>query len=87
MDQIMAFLIGLIAATLGAIATGGGLISVPGMIFLGLSPASAIATTRLNLLGGGITAVYRYSKAGAIQKKHLGYFLFVSLALSAPSYC
>ena len=79
MDQIAAFFIGLASATIGAIAAGGGLISIPGMIFLGLSPASAIATTRLNVLGGGLLAVYRYRKAGAVLWKHTIYFLIIAI--------
>ncbi|MEK7594114.1 MAG: sulfite exporter TauE/SafE family protein [Patescibacteria group bacterium] len=79
MDQVAAFLLGLTSATVGAIAAGGGLISIPGMIFLGLTPVSAIATTRLNIMSGGILAINQYRKAGVLVWKYIVPFLLISL--------
>lgn len=53
MEAVGAFLIGLASGMVGAISTGGGLIYVPALIILGISPVSAIATTRLSALSGG----------------------------------
>jgi uncharacterized membrane protein YfcA len=79
MDQVAAFFIGLISATVGAISAGGGLISIPAMIFLGLSPISAIATTRLNLFSGGLSATVRYTKANVIPWRQAIGFAIVAI--------
>lgn len=52
MDYIFAFLLGLIPGFLSNIAGGGaGLIAVPSLMALGLSPISAIATTKFGAVG------------------------------------
>ena len=79
MDWIAAFFIGFLAAFVGAIASGGGLIAIPGLIFLGASPISAIATSRLNLMSGGISAVYRYRKDGAVIWKYIPHFFILAI--------
>lgn len=78
MEMLGAFLIGLTAGTVGAISTGGGLISIPGAIFLGLSPVSAIATTRLSAISGGLAALFKYNKGKAILWQYLPYFMVIS---------
>ncbi|HSW85387.1 MAG TPA: sulfite exporter TauE/SafE family protein [Candidatus Saccharimonadales bacterium] len=79
MDALAAFVIGLLASIVGAIATGGGLISIPGLIFLGASPVTAIATTRLNLMTAGISATLRYQKDGVVLWKYIPKFLVLGL--------
>jgi uncharacterized membrane protein YfcA len=79
MNDLVAFVIGFTAALIGAIASGGGLISIPGLIFLGITPVSAIATTRLNLMTGGLSAIYRYRKDGAVLLKYMPQFLVLGL--------
>ena len=74
-----ALLIGLVAGMVGAISTGGGLISVPAVIFLGLSPVSAIATTRLSAISGGLTSLFKYHKGKVIVWKYMLYFMVISL--------
>jgi uncharacterized membrane protein YfcA len=71
--------LGFSAALVGAIAAGGGLISVPGMIYLGLSPVNAIATTRLNVISGGLTAIYRYRRGGFIVRNYLPVMTFLAI--------
>ncbi len=79
MEVIGAFLIGLASGLVGAISTGGGLISIPGLIFLGQSPISAIATTRLSAISGGAAALFKYHKGKAIIWKYLPIFMVISL--------
>ena len=71
MDAILAFIIGLFAGFIGSIAAGGGLISIPGLIFLGANPIVAIATTRLNVIAGGSVSLYKYAKANVVLWKYL----------------
>ena len=79
MEFVVAFVIGLASGMVGAISTGGGLISIPGLIFLGLSPVSAIATTRLSAISGGVASLLKYQKGKAIIWKYLPTFMVVSL--------
>jgi|TARA_B100002003_G_scaffold233684_1_gene246796 uncharacterized membrane protein YfcA len=39
---------------------GGSLISVPALIFMGLSPNIAVATTRFGSLGGAFSSIVRF---------------------------
>src|SRR5579884_4158514 len=80
MHQLLAFLLGFIAAFIGAIASGGGLISIPGLVFIGLPPVAAIATSRLNLLAGGSSAIYRYKKDGAVLWRFILPLLVLGIA-------
>jgi uncharacterized membrane protein YfcA len=80
MDTVAAFFIGFVAAFIGAIATGGGLISIPGLMFLGAGPVSAIATSRLNLIAGGISAVLRFRKNNTVQWKYIPQLFIIALA-------
>lgn len=79
MDTIAAFLIGFAAGFIGSISAGGGLISIPGLIFLGANPISAIATTRLNLVAGGSVSLYKYAKGGVVLWKFLPPLLIPAL--------
>src|SRR4051812_39948295 len=68
---ILSFGLGLTSGFVGALSSGGGLISIPGLIFMGLSPSAAIATTRLNVLSAGAFSLYRYNKQGVVQWKEM----------------
>ncbi len=74
-----AFVVGFLAALLGSISTGANLVSVPGLIFLGLSPISAIATTRLSAIGGGLAVVYRYNRAKKVLWRYIPQFVVVAV--------
>jgi uncharacterized membrane protein YfcA len=79
MESIAAFLIGFLAGFIGSISAGGGLISIPGLIFLGANPITAIATTRLNLIAGGTVALYKYAKGGVVLWKYIPQFFVIAL--------
>ncbi len=71
----LSFLTGTISGFVGALSTGGGLISIPALIFMGLSPGSAIATTRLSALSGAISSFFRFRKGNVIIWQHIPYFI------------
>ena len=50
---LLTFVLGLFASFFGTVVGSGGLLSIPGLIFLGLSPQVAIATNRLAAIGMG----------------------------------
>lgn len=78
--MIAAFLVGIASGALNAISTGGGLISVPGLLLMGVSPLAAIATTRLSVLSGGIAALAEYRKSRAVQWRYVPAFLCLAIA-------
>lgn len=62
----LTFFVGGIAAVIGAMVGGGGLISIPLLIFLGLPPQVAIATNKFGSAGLTIGAVIKFWKSGHI---------------------
>jgi uncharacterized membrane protein YfcA len=65
---ILLFAIGFIANFIGSMIGGGGLISIPSLIFIGLSPQVAIATDRFSSIGQS-TSIFKYHKASKINYK------------------
>ena len=78
MDAVLSFdflfLIFAIATAAGfvdSIAGGGGLITVPALLSLGLSPVQALATNKLQATGGTLSASYYFISRGAVQLKSM----------------
>lgn len=63
------FVIGAIAAFIGVNVGGGGLISIPALIFFGLPPQIAIATNRLASLGIGLGGLAKFRKHNKVDYK------------------
>jgi len=61
------FLTGFCAGFVDSIAGGGGLITVPVLLSLGLSPADALGTNKLQSSFGSASATFHYSRAGLIS--------------------
>jgi len=59
--------IGLVAGFIGAIAGGGGMITVPFLLFLGLPPQIALATSKFGGLGMCFGAIIKFVKEKKIQ--------------------
>ena len=61
-----------VAATAGfvdSIAGGGGLIAIPALLSVGLSPVQALATNKLQACGGSFSASYYFVSRGAVKLK------------------
>ena len=65
---LLLLFIGFIANFLGSIVGGGGVISIPALIFLGLPPQTAIATDRFASMGES-ACIFKYHKSGKINYK------------------
>src|SRR5882762_7862242 len=63
------FLTGLSAGFVDSIAGGGGLITVPVLLSLGLTPADALGTNKLQACFGSGSATFHYGRAGLIDWK------------------
>lgn len=77
--SILAFLVGIVSGFIASLSSGGGLLAIPGVIFLGLSPSAAIATTRLDALSSELAALLRYKKEKVIHRGHLISLIIVSI--------
>lgn len=66
---IILFFTGLMAGTIDAIAGGGGLISLPVLLSLGVPPHIALGTNKLQSTVGTMVATYSYYKARLFNMK------------------
>ncbi len=64
---LLLFLTGLAAGFVDAIAGGGGLITVPVFLSLGMGPADALGTNKLQATFGSGSAAWHYGRAGLIS--------------------
>jgi uncharacterized membrane protein YfcA len=79
---LLLFLSGLAAGFVDSIAGGGGLITVPALLFAGLPPQIALGTNKLQSSCGTALAVYRYAGSGLVRWKDVR-FAVVASFLSA----
>ena len=66
---LILFLTGLAAGFVDAIAGGGGLITVPVLLSLGLSPQDALGTNKLQATFGSGSATWHFAAAGLVDFK------------------
>lgn len=67
---IAILIIGLVCGFIGAIAGGGGLISIPFLIFLGIPPQITLATNKFGGLGLSFGALFKFIKEKKIIWKY-----------------
>lgn len=63
------FLVGLCAGLVDAVAGGGGVISLPVLLNLGLPVPLALGTNKLQASFGAVMAVFRYARQGLLDKR------------------
>jgi uncharacterized membrane protein YfcA len=61
------FLVAMLAGFIDSIAGGGGLLTVPALLAVGLSPAQALATNKLQSVGGSFSASLYFIRRGAVK--------------------
>ena len=87
-DHLVLFCVGAIAGIIGINVGGGGLITIPGLLFLGLPPTQAIATNQFATLGVGTLGWFRFNKLRQIDYRlalPFGIFSFLGAILGARS--
>lgn len=72
------FIIGFVASWVGSMVGGGGLLSIPFLIFLGLPPQVAVATNKFSAIGLKLTAFYRYWKEEKILWRYVKPLIVIS---------
>lgn len=63
------FLTGLVAGMVDAMAGGGGIITIPVLLNLGVPPAFALGTNKLQASFGSVSAAWHFSRAGTVDWK------------------
>lgn len=66
------FSVGLTAGVVDAIAGGGGLITFPTLLLVGLSPVQALATNKIQALASVVSSAHRYIRSGAVERRAIG---------------
>ncbi|EON71897.1 TSUP family transporter [Lysinibacillus sphaericus] len=64
---LILILIGFLAAFIDSVVGGGGLIALPALLFLGLNPTTAIATSKLASSIGLVTSTISFYRSGKID--------------------
>ncbi|MEJ9282417.1 MULTISPECIES: TSUP family transporter [Ureibacillus] len=83
---ITLFLFGFLAAFIDSVVGGGGLISLPALMFTGLSPSAAVATNKLAGTLGSLTSTISFYRSGKMDLhtvKHLFPFVFIAAMIGA----
>jgi uncharacterized membrane protein YfcA len=82
--QVVALaLVALVAGTVDAIAGGGGLLTVPALLAVGLPPDLALGTNKGQSVFGSFTSMARFLRAGAVDPRRARWALPLGLAGSA----
>lgn len=63
--------IGICAGVIEATAGGSGLIVIPLLLILGVSPTTAMATSKLQYAFGAMTSIFRFHRARLVQWKNI----------------
>ena len=72
---IILFFVAFFASLIDSIAGGGGLLTTPSMLILGISPLNVLATNKFQSCFGTFTSTYNYYKNGLLtEKKKSMYF-------------
>ena len=72
---IILFFVAFIASLIDSIAGGGGLLTTPSILILGISPLNVLATNKFQSCFGTFTSTYNYYKNGLLtEKKKSMYF-------------
>ncbi|MBI1839245.1 MAG: TSUP family transporter [Verrucomicrobia bacterium] len=74
---------GLLAGFVDSIAGGGGLITLPALLWAGMPPSLALGTNKLQASFGATVACFRYMRGGLIQRPGLILGLALSFAFAA----
>ena len=79
---LLSLLLGLTSGFIGGIATGAGMLAIPGLMFMGLPPVAAIATT--SLVGfSTVSSGLKFHRAKIIESRRALPFMFIGIAGNA----
>jgi hypothetical protein len=79
MEILAAALLGLASGFISALSTGGGLLTIPGLILLGVPPVAAIATSRLGAVSAAVSSSILYHRGGMVVWRYMPYFAVIAV--------
>ncbi|CAM3467458.1 MULTISPECIES: sulfite exporter TauE/SafE family protein [Yersinia] len=74
------FLVALLAGFIDSIAGGGGLLTIPALLAVGVPPTQALATNKLQSVGGSFSASLYFIRCGAVNLKEQRLTITLTLA-------
>ena len=77
---IILFTAAFLASLIDSIAGGGGLLTTPAMLLVGISPLNTLATNKFQSCFGTFTSTYNYYKNGLLTEPKRYLFFFLSFA-------
>jgi uncharacterized membrane protein YfcA len=77
---IILFIAAFLASLIDSIAGGGGLLTTPAMLLVGISPLNTLATNKFQSCFGTFTSTYNYYKNGLLTEPKRYLFFFLSFA-------
>ncbi|HEU5078683.1 MAG TPA: TSUP family transporter [Opitutaceae bacterium] len=80
---LLVFGVGLFAGLVDSIAGGGGIITLPVLLTLGLPPAVALGTNKLQASFGSVSAAWHYRGAGLVKFRSCGLCIVCTLVGAA----
>ena len=75
--------VGMLAGFVDAIAGGGGLLTVPALLWAGLSPAEALATNKLQSSFGSFSAALKFTRGGEVKPRDMAAMIACTFAGAA----
>ena len=72
------FFIALLAGLIDTIAGGGGLLTIPTLLFVGIPPAAALATNKLQAIFGSFTASVYFIRKKLVDIKEMKFMIFMA---------
>lgn len=79
-ELLILLAVGLTSGLMNSVAGGGSFVSFPALIFFGLSPITANATSTMALVPGTFATMFAYRNELKIHNKKLPLYIFLSLA-------
>ncbi|MCH1923451.1 TSUP family transporter [Shewanella sp. C32] len=80
---LVLFAVAFVAGFIDSIAGGGGLITIPALMWIGLPPAAALATNKLQACGGSFFASWYFVRKGMVELKQMKLAIVCALVGSA----
>ena len=75
---IILFFVAFFASLIDSIAGGGGLLTTPSMLILGIPPLNVLATNKFQSCFGTFTSTYNYYKNGLLTERKKGFYFTLS---------
>ena len=80
---LLLFTVAFVAGFIDSIAGGGGLITIPALMWIGLPPAAALGTNKLQACGGSFFASWYFVRKGMVELKQMKLAIVCALIGSA----